>query len=246
LDHYGLIGKSLKHSFSEAYFADKFSKKKINAVYENFELENIELFPVLIKSVHALKGLNVTIPYKKQVMEYLDELDASALAAQAVNTIVVLKKGQEIILKGFNTDCWAFTITLQTMLLPHHKKALILGTGGAAGAVSAALNNLNIESLMVSREPKSGTILYIDINKEIIEQHHIIINCTPVGMFPEINGFPLIPYQFITKNHIAYDLIYNPAETIFLKKSAAAGAVIKNGLDMLKLQAEMAWQIWNT
>ena len=160
MDHYGLIGKSLKHSFSKVFFSDKFIQQKINAVYENFELEDIKLFPDLVQSIPSLKGLNVTIPYKKQIMEYLDELDASALDARAVNTISVYRKGQEIQLKGFNTDCMAFKITLQAMLMPYHKKAIILGTGGAAGAVSAALKSLYIESLIISREQRSDTILY--------------------------------------------------------------------------------------
>lgn len=240
---FGLLGRNINYSFSKGYFTDKFNSENFaGCTYENFDIPEIAAFPEIIKSTSDLKGLNVTIPYKETVIPFLDKLSKKAEQIGAVNTIKITKKGK---LKGYNTDYYGFKKSLEPLLQPHHKKALVLGTGGASKGVAYALDELNIPYTFVSREAKENAIDYDRINATTFDNYQIIINSTPVGTSPNVDAFPLIPYEFFTDKHIAFDLIYNPAETQFLKKAAAQGAQIKNGLDMLIFQAEKAWRIWN-
>ncbi|TRX10906.1 shikimate dehydrogenase [Flavobacterium gawalongense] len=240
---FGLLGRNINYSFSKGYFTDKFNNENFTGcTYENFDIQEITAFPEIIKNTSDLKGLNVTIPYKETVIPFLDKLSKKAAQIGAVNTIKITKKGK---LKGYNTDYYGFKKSLEPLLQPHHKKALILGTGGASKGVAFALDELDIPYTFVSREAKENAIDYDRINATTFDNYQIIINSTPVGTSPNVDAFPLIPYEFFTDKHIAYDLIYNPAETQFLKKAAAQGAQIKNGLDMLIFQAEKAWKIWN-
>ena len=241
---FGLLGRNISYSFSKGYFTEKFNNDKLfeGCTYENFDIPEITVFPEIIKKTPDLKGLNVTIPYKEVVIPYLDKLSKKATAIGAVNTIRFSKKGK---LKGYNTDYYGFMKSLEPLLGPHHKKALILGTGGASKGVAYALKELGISYTFVSREAREGVIDYDRINAATFDNYQIIINSTPVGTSPNTEAFPLIPYECFNPKHIAYDLIYNPAETQFLKKAAACGAVTKNGQDMLIFQAEKAWKIWN-
>jgi shikimate dehydrogenase len=240
---YGLIGKNISYSFSKKYFTEKFALgNQVDCTYENFDIQSIEEFPNIIANNPDLKGLNVTIPYKEVVIPYLNKLSKKAAQIGAVNVIRFTKKGK---LKGYNSDCYGIMKSLKPLLQPYHKKALILGTGGAAKAVAFALENLEILYTFVSREEKAGMIDYNRINVTTFEHYHIIINCTPLGTSPNIKEFPPIPYNFFTEKHIAFDLIYNPEETQFLKKAKKKGAVTKNGFEMLEHQAEKSWKIWN-
>ena len=240
---FGLLGKNISYSFSKKYFTDKFTLGNLaDCSYENFDIQTIEEFSAIITKNSDLKGLNVTIPYKKSVIPYLNKLSKNASQIGAVNVIRFTKKGN---LKGYNSDYYGFMKSLKPLLQPHHTKALILGTGGAAKAVSFALGKLGILYTFVTREEKEGMIDYDRINATTFDNYQIIINCTPVGTSPNIKEFPPIPYNFFTENHIAFDLIYNPEETQFLKKAKKKGAVSKNGYEMLVLQAEKAWKIWN-
>lgn len=193
-----------------------------------------------------MAGLNITIPYKTEIIPYLDELSPVAKSIGAVNCIKITGNGFNLSLKGYNTDADAYRETLKPLLQNEHSNALVLGTGGAARAVCYALKDLNIEYTLVSRKEKPGVLTYSDINKQIIYEHSLIINATPVGMFPDENHCPPLPYKALTPKHLIYDLIYNPEETLFLKKGKEAGAQVKNGLEMLYLQAEMSWKVWNT
>lgn len=240
---FGLLGRNISYSFSKGYFTDKFSKEHFEGcTYENFDIPEINYFTELRKNNTDLNGLNVTIPYKEAILPFLDKLSKNATQIGAVNTIKFTKKGK---LKGYNTDFYGFKKSLEPLLQPHHKKALILGTGGASKGVAFALDQLEITYTFVSREAKENAIDYSLINATTFDNYQIIINCSPVGTSPNIDLFPLIPYEYFTEKHIAYDLIYNPAETQFLKKAKEQGAQIKNGLDMLIFQAEKAWNIWN-
>lgn len=240
---FGLIGKNIDYSFSKKYFTDKFSADLFtDFTYQNFDIQSIDEFPKIIEQHPDLKGLNVTVPYKEAIIPYLDTLSDKAFKIGAVNVIRFTKKGN---LKGYNSDWYGFKKALEPLLQPHHKKALILGTGGASKAVAYALGELDITYAFVSREAKENTIDYERINATTFDNYQIIINCTPVGTLPNIKEFPPIPYQFFTEKHIAFDLIYNPEETQFLKKAKKKGAVIKNGYEMLVFQAEKAWKIWN-
>lgn len=240
---FGLLGRNINYSFSKGYFTDKFNNENFEGCsYENFDIPEINFFTELVKNNPDLKGLNVTIPYKEVVIPFLDKLSKKAAEIGAVNTIKFTKKGN---LKGYNTDYYGFKKSLKPLLQPHHKKALILGTGGASKGVAFALDELGILYTFVSRGSKENAIDYERINATTFDNYQIIINSTPVGTSPNTDAFPLIPYEFFTEKHIAYDLIYNPAETQFLKKAKEQGAQIKNGLDMLIFQAEKAWKIWN-
>lgn len=240
---YGLLGKNIAYSFSKKYFTEFFSLGNYDACsYENFDVETIEALPSIIADHPNLKGLNVTIPYKEAVLPYLEKLSKSAAQIEAVNVIRLTRKGK---LKGYNSDYYGFKKSLKPLLQAHHTKALILGTGGAAKAVCFALDRLGISHTNVSREAKEGMLSYDQVNAALFEHTHIIINCTPLGTSPNTEAFPPIPYVYFTEKHIAFDLIYNPAETQFLKKAKAHGAVTKNGYEMLVLQAEKAWKIWN-
>ncbi len=238
---YGLIGYPLTHSFSPAYFAGKFAKEGINATYTAFPLPTIDDFPALIWRNKELLGLNVTIPYKETVMQYLHEIDADAEQIGAVNCIAI-NKGT---LKGYNTDAMAFRQSLIPLIAPNHQKALVLGTGGASRAVVFVLRQLGIPFQMVSRSEKAGYLNYKQLTPEVIAAHSIIINTSPVGMYPHMDESPALPYDAITSKHLLYDLIYNPAETKFLALGKARGAVIKNGYEMLHLQADASWEMWN-
>ncbi|MEO5572308.1 MAG: shikimate dehydrogenase [Bacteroidia bacterium] len=246
---FGLIGFPLHHTFSEKYFSDKFQREKIaGCEYKIFPLQQIEELPVLIKNLPELIGLNVTIPYKQAVLPFLDELDPLARNVGAVNTIKILRNGNKFYLKGFNTDAYAFQQSIKPLLKLHHKAALILGNGGAAKAIQRALiYGLEIDHIMfVSRKSGNlGTLRYDELNEKTFDYYKLIINTTPVGMYPDVNTFPPVPYHHLTPLHLLYDLVYNPAETAFLKKGKENGAHIKNGLEMLYLQAEEAWKIWN-
>ena len=240
---FGLIGKNIAYSFSKKYFTEKFALGNLsNCTYDNFDIQSIEAFPTIIADNPELKGLNVTIPYKEAVIPYLDQLSDKAAKIGAVNVIRFTKKGN---LKGYNSDYYGFMKSLEPLLQPHHQKALILGTGGAAKAVAFALKQLGILYTFVSREEKEGVIDYERINATTFDNYHIIINCTPLGTSPNTEAFPPIPFEFFTHKHIAFDLIYNPEETLFLKKAKQQGTITKNGYEMLVLQAEKAWKIWN-
>ena len=240
---FGLIGKDISYSFSKKYFTEKFAQDLYeDCSYENFDILNIEDFPSILKNNPNLKGLNVTIPYKESIIPYLDTVSDKAFQIGAVNVIRFTKKGN---LKGYNSDWFGFKKSLEPLLQAHHKKALILGTGGAAKAVAFALDQLGITYSFVSREANPNTIDYSLINATTFDNHQIIINCTPVGTSPNTKEFPPMPYTYFSNQHIAFDLIYNPEETEFLKKAKKQGAIIKNGYEMLIYQAEKAWKIWN-
>lgn len=245
MDKYGLIGFPLGHSFSRNFFNEKFENEGIKAKYINFEIPKIEDLPEILASNPELKGLNVTIPYKQKVMAYLDELSPEAKAIGAVNVIRVSHKGKDVVLKGFNSDVIGFTRSIEPMLEPAHKKALILGTGGASKAIEYGLKTLGLETLFVSRTKKENTITYEEVTPEIIKEYNVIVNCTPLGMYPKADTCPDIPYEAMDGHTILYDLIYNPDETLFLTKGAKHGATTKNGLEMLLLQAFASWDFWN-
>ncbi len=247
MQKYGLIGYPLKHSFSIGYFNEKFKAENIDAEYVNFEIPDINAFMKVIEENPDLCGLNVTIPYKEQVIPFLDELDKDTAKIGAVNVIKIVRPAKgKVKLVGYNSDIIGFTQSIEPLLQPHHKKALILGTGGASKAVYHGLNNLGLESTFVSRTKRDSRFLtYEELTPEVMAAHTVIVNATPVGMFPKVNFCPNIPYEHLTTGHLLYDLLYNPNETLFMKKGRQQGAVTKNGLEMLLLQAFAAWEIWN-
>lgn len=245
MDKYGLIGFPLGHSFSVSFFNEKFANEGINARYINFEIPNIEDLPEILASTPELKGLNVTIPYKQKVISYIDELSPEARAIGAVNVIRITRKGKNVTLKGFNSDVIGFTRSIEPMLENFHKKALILGTGGASRAIEYGLKSLGLETLFVSRAKKSGCITYEEVTPELIKEYNVIVNCTPLGMYPKADTCPDLPYEAMDTHTILYDLIYNPDETLFMKNGAKYGATTKNGLEMLLLQAFASWDFWN-
>ncbi len=238
---YGLLGKNIDYSFSQGYFTQKFQDLGLSDhSYENFDIQTISEVDSILR-LHGLKGLNVTIPYKQEIIPYLDELDPIAEKIGAVNTIKFTSKG----LKGFNTDAYGFKVAIQPFLAPNHTNALVLGTGGASKAVCYVLDELGIVNTYVSRSKKEGQLVYRELNKDIIQNHQVIINCTPLGTFPNIEHKPPIPYEHLGKDHLLFDLIYNPAKTSFLALGEQKGASICNGKTMLVGQAEKAWEIWN-
>ncbi|WP_299555761.1 shikimate dehydrogenase [Seonamhaeicola sp.] len=240
----GLLGKNISYSFSRTYFKAKFENEQItDTSYENFDIESIDLFPSIVKNTKGLKGMNVTIPYKEVVMPYLDKINKKAADIGAVNTIRITKKGK---LVGYNTDCYGFKKSIEPHLKAHHKKALILGTGGASKAIAYSLKKLGIAYQYVSRKQSEGiAFTYDTLTEADIEKTPVIINCTPLGTFPNVEACPDIPYNGITDKHILFDLIYNPEVTKFLKQGKQYGATTINGLKMLELQAEKAWSIWD-
>lgn len=244
---FGLIGFPLGHSFSKGYFTRKFERDNItDCLYDNFPIDQISKIKELIELEKTLIGLNVTIPYKEKVIPFLDEKDQEAEQIGAVNTIQIFRSGNNIKLKGYNTDVIGFEQPLLSALKPIHKSALILGTGGASKAVVFVLRKHSIDYRFISRNPKESSILsYSDLTPEIISEHKIIINTSPVGMYPLTEDYPDIPYNSISSDHILYDLIYNPEKTVFLKKGEEKKATLINGLPMLIGQAEGSWQIWN-
>jgi shikimate dehydrogenase len=240
---FGLVGKNIEYSFSRSYFKNKFETEGLKHTYENFDLVSITEFPEIFKKNSTLKGLNVTIPYKEAVIPYLDKVNKIAKKIGAVNTIKLTKKGKLI---GYNTDYYGFINSINSHLKSHHKKALILGTGGASKAIAYSLKKLKIKYHYVSRNPSNANYFnYDELNAAIISEHTIIINCTPLGTHPNTNDCPNIPYDAITKEHLLFDLIYNPEETKFLTIGKLKGATICNGAYMLELQAEKSWEIWN-
>ncbi|AMQ01216.1 Shikimate dehydrogenase [Pedobacter cryoconitis] len=243
---FGLIGYPLAHSFSKKFFTEKFQEEGIAGhQYELFPIENIAAVVSLIAADDSLSGLNVTIPHKVGVMAYLNELDPAAQTIGAVNCIAIQHQDGKTWLKGYNTDAYGFQESLRPYLKKNHTHALILGDGGAAKAVKYVLDQLQLTYLSVVRSPAPDAILYSELTAEILQQYQVIINTTPLGTFPNIEAAPAIPYEWITDQHLAYDLVYNPEETEFLKRAKAKGAAIKNGFEMLQLQAERSWFIWN-
>jgi shikimate dehydrogenase len=244
---YGLIGFPLTHSFSKQFFTQKFEKENVNAFYENFEIEDISWFPDVVRNNPELIGLNVTIPYKQMVINFLNELDVAAEEVGAVNTIKIKRKGERILLKGYNTDTWGFETSLKPLLKKHHEKALILGTGGASKAIKYVLHKLGIDFISASiEELQKREIRYEDIDKKMMAERMLIINATPLGTYPKVETYPPIPYKHITKNHLLFDLVYNPEVTQFMEKGKEKGAVVKNGYEMLVQQALKSYEIWNT
>jgi len=240
---FGLIGKKLSHSFSKGYFANKFKKSKMKGFdYVNFELNNINEFPELLKKDESIAGFNVTIPYKEVIIPYLDSVSKKAREIGAVNTIAVRNDK----LFGFNTDVYGFENSLaKTMSWKSLDHALILGTGGASKAIQYVLEDLGISYNLISRTESNETLLYNDLDKRMMKKVQLIVNATPLGMHPNIDDAPNIPYQFLGPQHLLYDLIYNPEKSLFLKMGEEKGAMIKNGYEMLVLQADRSWQIWN-
>ena len=244
MEKYGLIGYPLGHSFSKNYFNEKFENEGISAKYINFEIPNIQNLPEVIDSNPELQGFNVTIPYKEKVISYLDSVSPEARAIGAVNVVKVTHKGNKVVLKGYNSDVIGFTRSIEPMLEPCHKKALILGTGGASKAINYGLKSLGLETLFVSRFERENTIQYEKITPEIIKEYNVIVNCTPVGMYPHADECPLLPYEAMDTHTLLYDLIYNPDQTLFMRKGAEQGSTVKNGLEMLLLQAFASWDFW--
>lgn len=246
MDKYGLIGYPLGHSFSIIYFNQKFADEGINAKYLNFEIPSIDELLEVIAKHPELKGLNVTIPYKEKVMNFLDSISPEARAIGAVNVIKVTHEGNKTHLKGFNSDVIGFTQSIEPMLdKKWHKKALILGTGGASKAINYGLKALGLETVFVSRYERPGTIQYEKITPEVINEYNVIVNCTPLGMYPHTDECPNLPYEAMNSHTILYDLIYNPDQTLFMRRGAEYGADVKNGLEMLLLQAFASWEFWN-
>ena len=245
---FGLLGYPLHHSRSKEYFTAKFKNENISeCVYENFSLENISDLPNLLSENTEIEGLNVTIPHKTAVIDLIDETDITAKAIGAVNCLKISRNSGKISIKGFNTDAEAFRQSIEPMLSKFRGKAIILGTGGSSKAVSYALSEMNIPHVFVSRNPfHKDHISYNEIDAGFLKEYKLIVNCTPTGMFPEIDTAPMLPYEALNKEHILFDLVYNPEETLFLKKAKAQGASTKNGLEMLYLQAEASWKIWNS
>lgn len=246
MNTYGLVGFPLGHSFSRKFFTEKFSNENIDAEYLNFEIPSIEEFPNIFRSHPNICGLNVTIPYKQKVMKYLDGFSKEAESIGAVNVVKVIRTEGKVQLIGYNSDVIGFVNSISPLIKEYHKKALILGTGGASLAIQYGLKNmLGMETLFVSRSKRPGMITYEEINEETLKDYEVIVNCTPCGMFPHVDECPSLPYHLLNDRHLLYDLVYNPEETLFMKKGAAQGATVKNGYEMLILQAIASWDIWN-
>ena len=242
LKHFGLVGKNIDYSFSKKFFTEKFKKENLdNCSYQNFDIQSVFEITQIIKNPN-LAGLNVTIPYKEEIIPFLDKISKKVKKIGAVNTIKITKKGK---LKGYNTDYYGFQKSLSGLLNENHKKALILGTGGASKAVAFALKNLGIQFTFVSQKDRRNYLSYEKLDEDIFQDYQIIINCTPLGTFPLTDTCPDIPYNLLNADFIAFDLVYNPEETIFLKKARQLGATTKNGFEMLIFQAEKSWEIWN-
>lgn len=242
MQRFGLIGYPLTHSFSQRFFTEKFAREKItDAVYENFPLKDMDELHQVLRQHADLCGLNVTIPYKKLVLTFLTGASEAVQKMGACNCIKI--SGDQLF--GYNTDVFGFEKSLLRFLQPHHRKALILGTGGASAAVEFVLQKLGIDYLFVSRTASENAISYAMLDEQVMATHQLIINTTPLGMYPKVEECPAIPYQYLTAQHHLYDLVYNPAETTFLMHGKLQGATIQNGEEMLVLQAEESWRIWN-
>jgi shikimate dehydrogenase len=245
---YGLIGYRLGYSFSKGFFTEKFGKENLAGhEYVNFELDSIDEFPEIFRKNDHIAGLNCTIPYKQQIMPYLDEIDGEAAKVGAINTVKIIRTEDGMKLKGFNTDIYGFENSLKPMLNEKHKKALILGTGGASKAIKYILDKLGLTYVSASIEDQlnEGEIRYEQIDEALLKEHLVVINATPLGTFPKVDTCPPIPYESLTADHVLFDLVYNPEETLFMKKGKEKGAAVKNGLEMLHGQAIKAWEIWN-
>lgn len=241
---YGLIGFPLGHSFSKKYFTEKFQTESLDAEYELYELKNITEFERL-KAIENLWGINVTIPYKEQIIPLLDELDATASAIGAVNVVKFIRENDTLRLRGYNSDAYGFEKSIAPHLCTYHRKALILGTGGASKAVEYSLKKLGVEVKFVSRNGGENKLKYEELDEAILNDYLVVVNASPVGTFPHVNASPAIPYHALNSLHLLYDLVYNPSETEFMKKGKTQGAATMNGAQMLTLQAEEAWRIWN-
>lgn len=243
---FGLIGLTLGHSFSKQYFTDKFRRESIeDCIYENYPIAEISLLKKLIMSDDRLCGLNVTIPYKTSVVNYLDQLDNEASESGAVNVIKISSLAGRKFLKGFNTDIFGFRESLLPFLNDEIKAALVLGTGGSSRAIDFVLGSLGISVIHVARKPQPGCIGYSQITGNVLAETQLIVNSTPLGMYPETETFPDIKYQFLNESHILFDLVYNPEDTLFLQKGRERGCKVIGGLNMLHFQAERSWSIWN-
>jgi len=241
----GLIGYPLEHSFSPKVFNKRFEKEKRNDFsYDLFPIKNIKELNKLLKSQTELLGFNVTAPYKKEILSHLYEIDKDAIDTWAVNTVHITRFKGRTLLKGFNTDLPAFEESIKPLIKSHHKKALVLGNGGAASAAKLAFKRLGIDVTSVSRQIKLGSLVYDELDEATMMQHKVVVNCTPVGTSPNEEQCPKIPYRYLSDAHLVYDMVYNPSETLFLKKAAEKGATTKNGMEMLELQAQKAWEIW--
>lgn len=243
---YGLIGYPLGHSFSRKYFTEKFAHDNIDAEYLNFEIESVSGLRDIIEKLASLRGLNVTIPHKQSVIPMLDDLDSTAAEIGAVNVIKISRIGTGVIhMKGYNTDVTGFMESISPMLETWNDKALILGTGGVSKAINYALKSMGLKTLFVSRTPREGAITYKDLNRNILDDYTVVVNASPVGMYPHVDEAPDIPYEYLSKRHVIFDTIYNPQTTKFMEYSARKGAKVKSGMEMLIGQAEAAWRIWN-
>lgn len=247
MKQYGLLGYPLGHSFSRAFFTDKFQREGIDAEYLNFELPDISRLPEVLDTHPQLRGLNVTIPHKQAVIPYLDALSDEARVIGAVNTIRITHDADgHRLLKGFNSDIIGFTESIRPLLKPHHTRALVLGTGGASKAICRGLEQLGLEWCYVSRSPREGLLTYSDITPARIADYTVIVNCSPVGMHPHTDESPALPYAALSPRHLLFDLVYNPETTLFMRQGRRFGATVKNGLEMLHLQALASWRFWET
>ncbi len=242
MDKYGIIGYPLGHSFSRGFFTEKFAREHIEAQYMNFEIPNVEMLRDVLNENPELRGLNVTLPYKTAVIPLLDELSDDARNIGAVNVIRV-RNGY---LKGFNSDIIGFMGSIRPLLQPHHKKALILGTGGASRAIRVGLTQLGLQWKHVSRSAREDMFTYSELSPEILHEYEVIVNCSPVGMYPHVDESPAIPYESLTDRNLLFDCVYNPESTQFMQRGAQHGATVKNGLEMLHLQAIASWEFWNS
>ena len=242
MDKYGIIGYPLGNSFSRGFFTEKFAREHIEAQYMNFEIPNVEMLRDVLNENPELRGLNVTLPYKTAVIPLLDELSDDARNIGAVNVIRV-RNGY---LKGFNSDIIGFMGSIRPLLQPHHKKALILGTGGASRAIRVGLTQLGLQWKHVSRSAREDMFTYSELSPEILHEYEVIVNCSPVGMYPHVDESPAIPYESLTDRNLLFDCVYNPESTQFMQRGAQQGATVKNGLEMLHLQAIASWEFWNS
>ena len=244
---YGLIGWPLGHSFSRDFFTKKFCNEGIDAEYLNFEIPEAPRLFQIIQEHPLLKGVNVTLPHKQAVIPLLDELSQEAAAIGAVNVIRITRSPNgEPYLKGFNSDVIGFTDSIRPLLKPHHQKALVLGTGGASKAICHGLEKLGVEWTYVSRNSAPNRLTYSQLTPSIMQTYTVIVNCSPVGMFPKVDHCPAIPYEYLTPNHLLYDIVYNPTITLFMKHGAEHGSTVKNGIEMLERQAIASWEFWNS
>ena len=238
---YGIIGYPLGHSFSRGFFTEKFAREGIDAQYLNFEIPDAAMLRDVLRDNPELRGLNVTLPHKQAVIPLLDEMSDEAREIGAVNVIRV-RDGR---LRGYNSDIIGFSDSIKPLLMPHHTKTLVLGTGGASKAICVGLTRLGLEWTYVSRTPREGMITYDALTPEVMAEYTVIVNCSPVGMYPKVDAAPAIPYELLTPKHLLFDLVYNPEDTLFMQKGRAQGAIVKNGLEMLHLQAIASWRFWN-